>query len=81
MKQVAELFEKFVAAVEALCYPQENLDTRGAAQGLLPAICNFIFLYYLYFWCDILWEVQLAQQYLLTKDLTLDKVVKKLEAL
>nr|XP_053646476.1 uncharacterized protein LOC128698304 [Cherax quadricarinatus] len=37
VKPVAESFEKFVAVTEALCDPRENLDTRGAAQGLLPA--------------------------------------------
>lgn len=78
---VKEKFDKFVSAIEALCDPHENLVTRGAAQGLLPAVCNFTFLCYLYFWCDVLQEVNLAQQYLQTKGLTLDKVVTKLEAL
>ena len=50
-------------------------DTRGAAQGILPAVCDFTFLCYLYFWADILEEVNLTQQYLQTKGLSLDKVV------
>ena len=74
-------FDECVAAIEALCDPHENVDTRGTAQGLLPAVCDFTFLCYLYFWAAVLEEVNLAQQYLQTKGLTLDKVVTKLEAL
>ncbi|XP_063794591.1 zinc finger MYM-type protein 1-like [Pseudophryne corroboree] len=78
---VKEKLDKFVDAIEALCDVHENVDTRGAAQGLLPAVCDFTFLCYLYFWCDVLQEVNLTQQYLQIKGLTLDKVVAKLEAL
>lgn len=81
VKPVKEKFDECVAAIEALCDLNENLDTRGTAQGLLPAVCDFTFLCYLYFWCDVLEEVNLTQQYLQTKGLTLDKVVTKLEAL
>ena len=44
VKPVKEKFDKFVAAIEALCDPHENLDTRGAAQVLLPTVCDFTFL-------------------------------------
>ena len=54
---------------------------RCKARGLLPVVCDFTFLCYLYFWGDVLEEVDLAQQYLQTKGVTLDKVVTKLEAL
>lgn len=33
--------ETFVAAIEALHDPHDNLDTRGIAQDLLPAVCDF----------------------------------------
>lgn len=81
VKAVKEKFDECVAAIEALCDPDENLDTRGTARGLLPAICNFTFLCYLYFLCDVLQEVNLTQLHLQTKGLTLDKVVTKLETL
>lgn len=81
VKVVKEKFDECVAAIEALCDPDENLDTRGTARSLLPAVCNFTFLCYLFFWCDVLEEVNLTQLYLQTKGLTLDKVVTKLETL
>ena len=74
-------FDDCITAIEALCDPRENLDTRGTAQGLLHAVCDFTFICYLNLWADILEEVNLTQQYLQTKDLTLDKVVTKLDAL
>ena len=70
-----------MAAIEAQCDPRENVDTRGTVQDLLPADCDFTFLCYLYFWAAVLEEVDLIQQYLQTKGLTLDKVVTKLEPL
>ena len=70
-----------MTAIETLCDPCENLDTRGTAQGLLHAVCDFSFICYLYLWADILEEVNLTNQYLQTKDLTLDNVVTKLDAL
>jgi hypothetical protein len=73
VKPVKNKFDECVAAIEALCGPRENLDTRGTAQGLLPAVCDFTFLCNLYFWADILEEVNLTQQYLQTKGLTLTK--------
>ncbi|XP_056392625.1 zinc finger MYM-type protein 1-like [Hyla sarda] len=81
VKPVKEKFDMFVLVLEALCEPCENLETRGAAQGLLPAVCDFTFLCYLHFWSDVLREVDDAQQYLQTKGLSLDKVVTKLETL
>ena len=51
------------------------METRGKAQGLFPAVCGFTFLCYVYFWSDVLEEIDLAQQYLQTKGVPLDKVV------
>ncbi|XP_053569321.1 LOW QUALITY PROTEIN: zinc finger MYM-type protein 1-like [Bombina bombina] len=81
VKPVKEKFDKFVEAIGDLCDPDENLETRGAAQVLLNALSDFTFLCYLYFWSDVLQEVNDAQQYLQTKGLSLDKVVTKLETL
>ncbi|CAN7946090.1 unnamed protein product [Ixodes hexagonus] len=81
VKPVKEHFDELVAAMQALCEPQENVDTRGAAQCLLVTVCDFTFLCYLYLWCAVLDEVNAAQLYLQTKGISLDKVVAKLEAL
>ncbi|CAN8014051.1 unnamed protein product [Ixodes persulcatus] len=67
--------------MQALCEPQENVDTRGAAQCLLVTVCDFTFLCYFHLWCAVLDEVNAVQLYLQTKGLSLDKVVAKLEAL
>ncbi|XP_043476438.1 zinc finger MYM-type protein 1-like [Leptopilina heterotoma] len=81
VKAVEENFDKVIAAIEELCDPQENVDTRGSAQSLLPAVCNFTFLCFLYFWKEVLKEIDCTQVYLQTKALSLDKVAAKLELL
>ena len=81
VKPVKDKFDECVAAIEAPCDPRENVDTTGIAQGLLPVVCGFTFLCYLYFWAAVHEEVDLTQQYLQAKGLTLDKVVTDLEAL
>lgn len=81
VKAVKEKFEELVLTIEALCDPEENLDTRGSAQCLLVAVCDFTFMCYLHFWCTVLEEVNAAQLYLQTKGLSLDKVSTKLETL
>ena len=81
IKPVAHNCDGVVDAVETLCDRSENLETRGGAERLLPSVNDFTFLCYLYFWFDVLEEVEAAQQYLQTKKLTLDKVITKIEAL
>ena len=81
VKPVAHNFDGVVDAVETLCDRSENLETRGGAERLLPSVNDFTFLCYLYFWFDVLEEVEAAQQYLQTKALMLDKVITKIEAL
>ena len=61
VKPVSEKLDQFVDSIEALCDQREHLDTRGKAQGLLLAVCDFTLLI---FWGDVLGEVDLAQQYL-----------------
>lgn len=70
VKAVEENFDKVIAAIEELCDPQENVDTRGSAQSLLPAVCNFTFLCFLYFWKEVLKEIDCTQVYLQTKALS-----------
>lgn len=42
-----------VAGNTKLCDRHENFDTRGAAQNLMFAVCNFKFLCCLFFWNDV----------------------------
>ena len=44
VKPVLANFDALVEAIEFLRQPEETLDTTVAAENLLPAICNFIFI-------------------------------------
>lgn len=81
VKALAENFEGLVDAIEELCDGRENVDTRGAAQNLMPAVCNYTFLCYLFFWYDVLRETNAAQIALQSKGLTVDETATKIEAL
>ncbi len=81
VKPVIQKFNQFVEAIEALCDVEESDETRGAAHNLLPAICDFSFISFLFFWSDVLQEVNLAQKYMQTPGITLDMVATKLRAL
>jgi hypothetical protein len=72
---------QFVEAIEAVCDVEESDETRGAAHNLLPAICDFSFISFLFFWGDILQEVNSAQKYMQTPGITLDMVATKLKAI
>ena len=74
-----EKFNEVIAAIEKLCDLQESSDTRGAAQNHLPALFNFTFLCYLFFWSDVLREVNCTQITLQAKTLSLDESLTKLE--
>ena len=78
---VRNSIDECISALNTLTEPVENMDTRGAAQSLLPAVCNFSFLCYLFFWSTVLKEVDNTQKYLQTKELSLDKAYIKLVAL
>lgn len=78
VKPVIQKFNKFVEAIEALCGVEESGETIGAVHNLLPAICDFSFLF---FWGDVLQLVNLAQKYMQTPGITLDMVATKLRAL
>jgi hypothetical protein len=81
VKPVIQKFNQFVEAIEALCDVEESVETRGAAHNLLPAICGFSFISFLFFWGDVLQEVDLAQKYMQTPGITVDMVATKLRAL
>ena len=83
VKPVSKNYDHYVDAINALCNPDENLDTKSGAQILLQpfAISSFcdtstsgipLLLGYLYFWADILKVVDQTQQYLQYKGLTLE---------
>ncbi|CAM9855988.1 unnamed protein product [Lampetra fluviatilis] len=64
-----------------LAFTRFGNEQRGHLQGMTQSPAPSPFLCYPYFWCDVLQEVNLTQQYLQTEGLTLDKVVTKLEML
>ncbi|RUM29574.1 MAG: hypothetical protein DSY42_06210 [Aquifex sp.] len=73
VKPLKKQFGKLIAALETLTDHRENVDTRGSAECLLKAVCDFSFLGFLSFWCDILEEVNLTQKYLQTEGISLEK--------
>lgn len=81
VKPVFNCFEKIVEAIEAMCDASETIETRGAAQILLPAICDFSFLSFLCLWREILEEVDDAQKYLQIRGLCFEKAVFKMKSL
>ena len=80
VKPMKANFEKLTSALEALCNPKENIDTRGSSQIFLSAVRDFSFLSYLSFWCEVLEEVDLTQKYLQTVGSSLEKCIVKLQA-
>lgn len=81
VKPVFKCFSKIVDAIEELCDSSETIDTRGAAQTLLPAVCDFSFLCYLYLWNSVLEEVNHTQKYLQTVGLSFEKCLFKMRNL
>ncbi|CAH4007373.1 unnamed protein product [Pieris brassicae] len=56
VKGLADNFEELVDKSNG----RENVDTRGAAHNLMPAVCNYTFLCYLFFSYDVLRETNAA---------------------
>ena len=81
VKPVRANFKKIVDAIEELCDPTETVETRGAAQTLLPAVCDFSFLCFLYFWSNVLEEVNHTQKYLQIVGISFEKCVIKMRSL
>ena len=81
VKPVLQDFDKLIEAIEVLCEPEETLDTRGAAEILLPAVCNFTFICYLSMWSQVLEQVNHAQKYLQISGISLEKSIVHLKSL
>ena len=47
----------YIHAIEKLTDDKENFNTRRKALGLQHAVCNFSFLYHIYFWANVLEKV------------------------
>ena len=67
-------------ALEELCNPNENLNTRGDAHSILGAIQKFFFFSFLCFWKVILQESHDTQTYLQQKGLLLAQCSNKMKA-
>ena len=67
-------------ALEELCYPNENLITRGDAHSILEAIQNFSFFSFSRFWKVILREFYNTQTYLQQIGLLLVQCSNKMKA-
>ncbi|GBL88072.1 hypothetical protein AVEN_133725-1 [Araneus ventricosus] len=72
VKLVCKCFKKIVDAIEELCDASETIKTRGAAQTLLPAMCDFSFLC---LWNDVLKEVDHFQKCLQILGISFEKSV------
>ena len=51
----------YLHAIEKLTDDKENFNTRRKALGLQHAVCNFSFLYHIYFWANVLEKVDQMQ--------------------
>ncbi|KAJ8896795.1 hypothetical protein PR048_002140 [Dryococelus australis] len=81
VKAVHTYFKKIVDVIEELCDPVETVETRVAAQTLLPAVCDFSFLCFLYLWGNVLEEVNNTQKYLHNVGISFEKYVIKMRSL
>ncbi|GBN02163.1 hypothetical protein AVEN_119679-1 [Araneus ventricosus] len=77
---VFKCFKKIVDATEELCDASEKIETRGAAQTLLPAMCDFLFLCFLCLWNNVLKEVNHVQKYLQVLGISFEKSVIKMRS-
>lgn len=74
VKAVQDNFGGVIKALQALCYPLLNVNTRGTTQGLIHSMCDYNFICFAHFWCAVLEEVDEAQIYLQEKGLTMEIV-------
>lgn len=81
VKPVFQCFKKIIDATEELSDSSETLETRGAALTLLPALCDFSFLCFLYLWNTVLEEVNQAQKYLQILGVSFEMCITKIRSL
>ncbi|GBM06882.1 hypothetical protein AVEN_147825-1 [Araneus ventricosus] len=74
-------FKKILDTIEELCDASEMIETRGAAQTLLPAMCDSLSLYFLCLWNNVLKEVNHVQKYLQILGISFEKSVIKMRSL
>ncbi|GBO36306.1 hypothetical protein AVEN_124082-1, partial [Araneus ventricosus] len=75
---VKSVFKKTVDAIEELCDAPETIETRGAAQTLLPEMRDFSFSCY---WNNVLKEVNHVQKYLQILGISFEKFFIKMRDL
>ncbi|GBM18814.1 hypothetical protein AVEN_16181-1 [Araneus ventricosus] len=81
VKPVFKCFKKNVDAVEELCDASETIETRGAAQTLLPVMFDFSFSCFLCLCNNVFKEVNHVQKYLQILGISFDKSVSKMRSL
>ena len=80
VRPLSEKFDEILESVKDLCNPSENKGTRGSPETVLCSMCEF-WLCFLYFWSEMLKEVDEAQNYLQSKGISFDRTVIKIKAL
>ena len=80
MKTLQVGVDREVAASDKLCDSNENLDTRGDANGILDAVHSFTYFYFRTFWKVIFQESHEAQTSMQQKGLSLAQSCHKLKA-
>lgn len=81
IKPVKKHLKEITEALDELCDPSENLDTRGSAEVTLNAMSDFSFMCYLHLWNEVLQEVNHTQKYLQIEGISFEKCVIKLRSL
>ncbi|GBL64575.1 hypothetical protein AVEN_147007-1, partial [Araneus ventricosus] len=79
VKPVFKCFKKIVDIVEEPCVASETIETRGAAQTLLPAMFDFSFSCFLCLWNNVFKEVNHVQKYLQILGISFDSKMRSLK--
>ena len=69
-----------IKALEELMSTSENVQTRGEAELVLNSLLRFDIFCHLYFWEEVLKEINTLQKQLLTSGLALDVCVSSVIA-
>lgn len=81
IKVIRYHFEDIVKALDELSGVEYNVETRGKAHSLLTSLLRYSFLSFLFFWYEVLKEVNITTKTLQAHNLTLDLTIKKICAL
>ena len=77
----SQIADNYVDAIKELIDDKENFNIIGKPQRFLHIACIFSFLCHIWFWADVLENVDQTKQYLQTKFLFTDWVITKTESL